>query len=80
MYPFTLIPVDLELIGENRNGDQLSDLWELSADKIIAGLVQEYGIVKLFLYLALGPFLWAIITNGCTFLLYFERCEAAFEI
>ena len=46
--------VDLELVYKLRHGDS-EELWCLLGDSLVSLSIEEDGIVKLFLYLDLGP-------------------------
>ena len=45
---------NLELFTENGSGNA-EDLWDLLEHSLVLLLIQEYGVVKLLLYLGLGP-------------------------
>ena len=45
---------DLELFAENGSGNA-KDLWDLLDHSLVLLLIQEYGVVKLLLYLGLCP-------------------------
>ena len=45
---------NLELFAENGSGNA-ENLWDLLDHSLVLLLIQEYGVVKLLLYLSLGP-------------------------
>ena len=45
---------NLEFFAENGSGNA-EDLWDLLDHSLVLLLIQEYGVIKLLLYLGLGP-------------------------
>ena len=76
---------NLKLLAKNGSGDA-KDLWHLLNHSLVLLLVEEYGIVKLFLNLNLGPglllclgsslrfTLLGILRGGFTFILCTNLC------
>lgn len=57
MYHKENVPIDLELFAQCSHSDELTHCWELLSDLVVGCLVEVHGVVELFLYLSLGPFL-----------------------
>ncbi len=56
--------VDLELVAHFRNSD-CQELGSVLGDSLVSLSVEEDGVVKLFLYLGLGPALLFSLTTTC---------------
>ncbi len=55
--------IDLEFIADDGNGKSWEP-WSFLSNSLICFLIEEYGIVKLFLYLDLSPTLLLCFTTS----------------